>query len=112
MMIQCKCGYEGPSLSVHRGYRWYYFLLLFTGVGIIPVIVLGNLKRRVCPGCWESAGRVPFKGEAQSDAEQLLTAGRARDAKHFRHNQLLVFAVVLLFLAASIAFAIIYGARI
>jgi predicted RNA-binding Zn-ribbon protein involved in translation (DUF1610 family) len=110
--IRCtKCNYAGQALNCHKGYRWYYFLLALTGVGLLPLVVLlvvlGNQTNRACPACGEKAALAAFAGERSPNAQEIWNAASSLDAQRFKRNQLITASVLMALMVA--AFAIVYA---
>ena len=113
--IQCtRCDYAGGVFEAHRGFKWYYLLLIPTGIGLLPLIVLLMVANRstyqVCPSC--GAGRKHLRslsGAPSPDADRVLEEAVRLDAQRFKRNQYttagvlgLVFLLVVIWVSTRV----------
>jgi len=103
--ITCgACDYRGTVLDAHGGYKWWFVLLGFTGIGLIPVVFLlvylGNRVHPSCPSCGERRRLAGYDGDLSSQAQDIWQAAKARDAQLFKRSQYVTLATLGALLAA------------
>lgn len=118
--IQCTaCGYTGEVLVAHHGYKWWTIpagiVIGGIGVGLIPLIprmitpivivivilLLGNRTYRACPSC-KNRQLAAWPGQVSENSRTIWQTAKASDEKAFRTNKLILLAVVVLILLASL----------
>jgi hypothetical protein len=91
-------------LEAHGGYKWWFVLLGFTGLGLVPLVFLlvhlGNRVHPSCPSCGERRRLASYDGEVSAEAQDVWQAAKARDAQLFRRSQYVTLAVLATLLAA------------
>jgi len=97
--ITCgACDYRGAVLDAHGGYKWWFVLLGFTGIGLVPLVFLlvylGNRVHPSCPSCGERRRLVTYDGELSAEAQDVWQAAKARDAQLFKRSQYVTLATL------------------
>ncbi len=114
-LIECfRCGYRGPVLQQHMGYRWYYFLLVLTGIGAIPLALilwyLGNRTEPRCPQCGMNGPFQPSWADTSAGALATWRNAVAEDAQRFQRNRRITLAVVMAAAAMAVSVALLLAA--
>ncbi|MFZ5832641.1 MAG: hypothetical protein ACOY3P_21345 [Planctomycetota bacterium] len=110
--IHCvACGYAGPVLTAHHGYKWWMlplgFLLAATGCGFVVLAIIliwmGNRTYSACPSCC-SQQLQPWAGEPSPEDLAVWQQAYDADAKAFERNKYILFGVVMAMLLAALVF--------